>query len=194
MEFLMFSENFPVTTADFNGFKVDLPYPDLGADTSACAPLALVLNAENPEADTYSWSTGESTSAVSITQAGDYAVTITAESSCFSAADTVRILESSDCDSVPEFCPLVIPNAFTPNDDDVNDIFYIPEANLYKFEIAVYDRWGNRVFYSDNPNFRWNGDSAGKRVASGVYVYVMSASSPRKADIKRSGTLTIVVR
>ncbi len=87
-----------------------------------------------------------------------------------------------------------IPNAFTPNDDDVNDIFYIPEANLYKFEIAVYDRWGNRVFYSDNPNFRWNGDSAGKRVPSGVYVYVMSASSPRKADIKRSGTLTIVVR
>lgn len=85
-----------------------------------------------------------------------------------------------------------IPNAFTPNDDGVNDVFYIPDANFFRFEIAVYDRWGNRVFFSDSPSFRWNGESAGKQVPSGVYVYVLSASSQRKADIKRSGTITIV--
>ncbi len=85
-----------------------------------------------------------------------------------------------------------IPNAFTPNDDGVNDIFYIPEANFSRFEIAVYDRWGNRVFFSDSPSFRWNGESAGRQVPQGVYVYVMSAASARKSDIKRSGTVTIV--
>jgi gliding motility-associated-like protein len=85
-----------------------------------------------------------------------------------------------------------IPNAFTPNDDGVNDIFYIPEANFIRFEIAVYDRWGNRVFYSDSPSFRWNGESAGRQVPQGVYVYVMTASTSRKSDIKRSGTITIV--
>jgi gliding motility-associated-like protein len=85
-----------------------------------------------------------------------------------------------------------IPNAFTPNDDGVNDVFYLPDANYSKMQFSVYDRWGNRVFYSDNPSFRWYGDSAGRQVPQGVYVYVMEASNPRKSDIKRTGTITIV--
>lgn len=87
---------------------------------------------------------------------------------------------------------LIIPNAFTPNDDGVNDVFYIPDANLTRVEFAVYDRWGNRVFYSDNPSFRWYGDFAGKQVPQGVYVYTLTATSPRKADIRRTGNITIV--
>lgn len=85
-----------------------------------------------------------------------------------------------------------IPNAFTPNDDGVNDVYYIPDANFTRFEFSVYDRWGNRVFYSDSPSFRWNGDAGGRRLPSGVYVYVLVASTTKKADIKRSGTITIV--
>lgn len=85
-----------------------------------------------------------------------------------------------------------IPNAFTPNDDGVNDIFYIPDANFLRIEFSVYDRWGNRVFFSDSPSFRWNGESAGRQVPIGVYVYTMTAATPRKADIKRTGTITIV--
>jgi gliding motility-associated-like protein len=85
-----------------------------------------------------------------------------------------------------------IPNAFTPNNDGVNDVYYIPDANFTRFEFSVYDRWGNRVYYSDTPSFRWNGDSGGKQLPSGVYVFVLTASTPKKADIKRSGTITIV--
>lgn len=85
-----------------------------------------------------------------------------------------------------------IPNAFTPNNDGVNDVYYIPDANFTRFEFSVYDRWGNRVFFSDSPSFRWNGDSAGKQLPSGVYVFVLEASTSKKADIKRSGTITIV--
>jgi large repetitive protein len=85
-----------------------------------------------------------------------------------------------------------IPNAFTPNDDGVNDVFYIPDANYYKMQFSVYDRWGNRVFYSDSPSFRWYGDSGGRQVPQGVYVYVMEASNARKPDIKRTGTITVV--
>jgi gliding motility-associated-like protein len=85
-----------------------------------------------------------------------------------------------------------IPNAFTPNGDGVNDVYYIPDANFTRFEFSVYDRWGNRVYYSDSPSFRWNGDSGGKQLPSGVYVFVLTASTTKKADIKRSGTITIV--
>lgn len=84
-----------------------------------------------------------------------------------------------------------IPNAFTPNNDGVNDVYYIPDANFTKFEFSVYDRWGNRVFFSDQPSFRWNGDSGGRQLASGVYVYVLVATSGKR-EIKRSGTITIV--
>ena len=85
-----------------------------------------------------------------------------------------------------------IPNAFTPNGDGVNDVFYIPDANFTSFEFQVFDRWGNRVYFSDSPSFRWTGESAGKQVASGIYVFVLSASNAKKADIRRSGNITIV--
>jgi gliding motility-associated-like protein len=85
-----------------------------------------------------------------------------------------------------------IPNAFTPNGDGVNDIFYIPDANFTRFEFQVFDRWGNRVYFSDSPSFRWTGESAGKQVPSGIYVFVLSASNAKKADIRRSGNITIV--
>lgn len=93
---LTFSENLPVTAADFNGFVIDLPVPDLGPDQTDCAPLAVPLDAANPAADSYRWSTGATTPAIVVTQAGDYAVTITADEFCLSAADTVRIQASAD--------------------------------------------------------------------------------------------------
>jgi gliding motility-associated-like protein len=54
---------------------------------------------------------------------------------------------------------IFMPNAFTPNGDGVNDIFYvygtfIPEN---KFEMSIYDYWGSLVFYSDDPYRGWNG-------------------------------------
>lgn len=87
---------------------------------------------------------------------------------------------------------IFIPNAFTPNDDGVNDVYYIPDANFIKFDFQVVDRWGNQVFSTKNPSFRWNGDSNGRKLTSGIYVYVLNASTAKVAEVKRSGTITIV--
>ena len=93
---LTYSENLPVNAVDFNGFVIDLPAPDLGPDQTACAPFSLPLDAANAAADSYRWSTGATTPAIVVTQAGDYAVTITAAEFCLSTADTVRIQASAD--------------------------------------------------------------------------------------------------
>lgn len=85
-----------------------------------------------------------------------------------------------------------IPNAFTPNYDGVNDEFYITNADFPKFSFSVFDRWGNRVYTSTDPNFRWNGEHNGEAVASGTYVYVMEGVSSRGRQIKRSGSISIV--
>jgi gliding motility-associated-like protein len=85
-----------------------------------------------------------------------------------------------------------IPNAFTPNQDGINDEFYITNADFPKFTLTVFDRWGNRVYATTDGNFRWDGTQDGDAVASGTYVYVMEAVSPRGKALKRSGTISIV--
>jgi gliding motility-associated-like protein len=86
-----------------------------------------------------------------------------------------------------------IPNAFTPNQDGINDEFYITNADFQKFSFAVFDRWGNRVYQANDGNFRWDGKHDGDAVPSGTYVYVMEAISPRGKQLKRTGTISIVL-
>ena len=92
-----------------------------------------------------------------------------------------------------------IPNAFTPNGDALNDIFYIMgtrDVALVK-EFSVYDRYGQRVFNvnnvpPNNPAYGWNGIAAGKPLVSGTYVYlvVIEYTDLRKEVFK--GHITLI--
>jgi gliding motility-associated-like protein len=92
-----------------------------------------------------------------------------------------------------------IPNAFTPNGDARNDIFYIMgtrDIAMVK-EFSVYDRYGQRVFNAtnvppNNPAYGWNGISAGKPLVSGTYVYqvVIEYTDLRKEVFK--GHITLI--
>ncbi len=70
---------------------------------------------------------------------------------------------------------VVVPNAFTPNNDGVNDIFRmkILEGSAIVLSMEVYDRWGKKVFESKDPQPVWDGKSEGKDAPSDVYVYVI---------------------
>ncbi|MCB9235000.1 MAG: gliding motility-associated C-terminal domain-containing protein [Bacteroidia bacterium] len=87
---------------------------------------------------------------------------------------------------------LFIPNAFTPNDDGINDIYYIQNSNFRKFEFAVFDRYGNQIFATTNSEFRWDGRVGGRMVPMGSYVYIFHGVTNDDMTIKRSGTITIV--
>jgi gliding motility-associated-like protein len=67
-----------------------------------------------------------------------------------------------------------IPNAFTPDGDGINDIF-IPKGIGYdvnKYTFSIFDRWGNNIFYTDDPAKGWNGiANQGSEVAQ-IDVYV----------------------
>ena len=66
-----------------------------------------------------------------------------------------------------------VPTAFSPNDDGRNDVLRLyagPEvAKVLSFE--VYGRWGNKVFSSAEPEPTWDGDSAGRPAAQGLYLW-----------------------
>lgn len=81
---------------------------------------------------------------------------VVAENQCGSTAFEVEI-ESVDCS-----CPAYVPNVFTPNGDGLNDLF-IPliSCGPEQYELLIFNRWGNEVFSSNDPNRHWNGDSNG---------------------------------
>jgi gliding motility-associated-like protein len=66
---------------------------------------------------------------------------------------------------------LWMPEAFTPNGDGVNDYYTVSVAGHESFEMLIYNRWGELVFQSQDPDMGWNGKMAnGAPAPSGVYV------------------------
>jgi len=67
-----------------------------------------------------------------------------------------------------------MPNAFTPNGDQANDVFKpVYRGNIFKeYHLSVYSRWGERVFETHTPGVGWDGSHSGKPMNSDVYVYV----------------------
>jgi len=85
------------------------------------------------------------------------------------------------------------PNAFTPNQDGINDFFEIKGRFLENFSLVIYNRWGVAVFESNNPRDSWNGNLQGERPAPmGVYIYHLQADVPGGKEINELGTLTLI--
>jgi len=77
--------------------------------------------------------------------------------------------EDNSCISNNRF---YLPNTFSPNDDGNNDYFTAAFYDaIESIEINIYDRWGNRLFRSDDINFQWDGTHKGQRLNVGVFVY-----------------------
>jgi gliding motility-associated-like protein len=84
------------------------------------------------------------------------------------------------------------PNAFSPNGDGVNDYFSIASLNLTGFTIRIFDRWGNLIYISDNPAFRWDGAMAGKGLPEGAYTFYFTGSGINGEKIEASGVVTLI--
>lgn len=70
-----------------------------------------------------------------------------------------------------------VPNIFTPNDDELNDIFLPVVRGIKFYEILIFDRWGVNVFSTDDPKTGWDGTYRGEPCKQGVYVWKINLSS-----------------
>lgn len=71
-------------------------------------------------------------------------------------------------------CQIFIPDAFSPNDDGINDFFEIfigCRKSVLTFRMEIFDRWGNMVFQSDAFNRQWDGNIEDKLAPAGGYAY-----------------------
>jgi gliding motility-associated-like protein len=86
----------------------------------------------------------------------------------------------------------IIPNAFSPNKDDLNEGFGLP--NIFEIEsFYVYDRWGGIIFEGNSSNSRWNGYAGSEPVPAGTYSYQITAKLKGGIQtITHTGKVTVV--
>jgi gliding motility-associated-like protein len=86
-----------------------------------------------------------------------------------------------------------IPNAFTPFSSDYNNVFapYFSDR-LDQYRIRIYDRWGEKIFDSEDQYDYWKGDFMGKEVPAGNYIYVIKGQFPSKKIINEKGTIMVL--
>lgn len=103
------------------------------------------------------------------------------------------ITSVSNTVKVKQNISLYIPDAFTPDGDNVNDEFFIKGVGIDQCEVKIYNRWGELIFMSNNPSFRWDGTYRGKSVMQGVYTYHITAKAgdQAKADVF-TGSLSVI--
>lgn len=88
---------------------------------------------------------------------------------------------------------LEIPNAFSPNDDGINDIWKVSYRSLIEFHCEIFNRNGQRIYSFDDPSGGWDGSWNGKKVKSGVYYYVITAVGSDGQKYKKSGDINILI-
>lgn len=87
---------------------------------------------------------------------------------------------------------LFFPNAFTPNQDLINDRFTIPGAFIAQFNMEIFNRWGQKIFETENQEDGWDGTSNGVGVPEGVYVFKVKGLGHTGELIQRTGTVTLL--
>lgn len=85
---------------------------------------------------------------------------------------------------------LTIPNVFTPNQDGINDTYFVTAKGLKEFNMVIVNRWGNVVFQTDDLQNSWDGTSNGTTCEDGTYFYMITAKSATK-EYKKQGHITI---
>lgn len=171
------------------------PTANAGADVTIMEGSATSLGASGGLIYAWSPSAGLNNPAIanptaSPTITTTYCVIVTDAGGCSdSACVTVYV--------VPEPIPcgeFYLPNAFSPNQDSENDEFkaYIPPSCVKEFKLKIFNRWGDKIFESDDVTKTWNGEYNGEPANAAVYTYFVHAELTNGDVIDRKGNISLV--
>lgn len=177
----------PAPTADF------MSTPDPGVELFLPNTQVDFINLSSGNL-TNSWDFGDFNTSTQVnpshayTEAGLYTVTliVTSDEGC---KDTLAKGEYP----VTDLRGFFIANAFTPNDDGLNDVFEIVHPGYPEYEINIFDRWGSLLFTNGgDTQLFWDGKSKGQPVPQGVYVYAVNMTDWEGNKSTRKGSITII--
>lgn len=136
------------------------------------------------------WSTGEGGPSIMVSpeETTTYYVTGTDKDGC-SAMDTVTVIvRKAKCDETDVY----LPNAFTPNGDNTNDVF-IPRSNFIdEMELIIYNRWGQEVFRSKDKTRGWDGTFNDKPLGADSYAYYLKVICVNAFEYVKRGNVTLL--
>ncbi|MFM7023712.1 MAG: PKD domain-containing protein [Flavobacteriales bacterium] len=173
----------------------DNPEADFTAPSASITNPVVLFSDQSKNAAEWRWNFGENTSGSamqnpehSYADTGYYCVKLT-------------IANSQGCKDSLEKCLTIfpetrffIPNSFSPNQDGVNDYFFSQGAYLDEYEMIIFNRWGNKVFESNNMSDGWNGrmNNNGDLVQQDVYVYLVRFKDAKKQLQQYTGSVTVI--
>ncbi len=173
------------------------PIADFSVDPSTTKISNPVISFKNLSsgASVWNWNFGDQAASLSETPAphtyadtGKYQITLIVSNqySCFDTARKTITIE-------PDWA-FFVPNAFTPNDDGINDTFQGYGYGLLEYEMFIFDRWGNQIFHTVDYDFPWNGKANGgkEKAQMDVYIYLINIKDVQKALHSYKGIVTLV--
>ncbi|MEI6313082.1 MAG: gliding motility-associated C-terminal domain-containing protein, partial [Bacteroidota bacterium] len=166
-----------------------LPTVNAGNDTTITAANSAILIASGAANYTWNNATIGAVNIVSPSESTIYIVTGTDVNNC-SNVDSVNVNIIPIDDSIS----IAIPSAFTPNGDGLNDIYKIlATKNLSLKSFAIFNRWGELVFKTNDINTGWDGRYKGREQPIGTFVYYIEALKiSSKDNYNITGTVTLI--
>ena len=89
---------------------------------------------------------------------------------------------------------ILIPNAFSPNEDQKNDFYRIIDEDkiITKFKLEIFNRFGEKVYFSEDVNESWNGYFKGELLASQVFDYYLEIKCIGNKTLFEKGNITLI--
>ena len=158
------------------------PVFSLGNDTTICIGQELKLDPRISNA-VLNWQDGSTSSYMIIKDPGTYRLTATNE--CGSTADEIVFSKG--------ICRLYMPNAFTPNNDGLNDVFRVKDPGFIQtFSMVIYNRWGEIIFRTDDPHKGWNGVYKGIAQPEGNYIWQITLTTKDGEKESANGSVILI--
>ncbi len=181
-----------VDSSQINVYVNDPPVAEAGSNTSIILGTSVTLSSSG--GTNCSWTPASNLSctnccspeATPVTRT-TYYVTITDANGCTSI-DSIVVDVRIECDE------LVIPNAFSPNEDGNNDKLKIYSSTgcMKEFTLTIYNRWGEKVYVTTDPHFEWDGIYNGEQLSTQVLVYSINGLLMDSSTISKSGNISLM--
>lgn len=146
------------STHNFTVNEYLIPDLDLGADTMLCGES--ITFSINGFMD-YRWSDGTALNTLTVFEPGAVSVMARTFDNC-PVNDEVEVFECCDF-------ALIFPNAFTPNNDGINETFKPIISGISQYKMTIANRWGVVLFTTNDPEIAWDGKYQNELCAMGVY-------------------------
>ncbi|MFM7023398.1 MAG: gliding motility-associated C-terminal domain-containing protein [Flavobacteriales bacterium] len=171
---------------------IDIPVPEVAADMTVCPETEIQLGITEISGYTYKWTNADGYSSSDVQpklvpeKTATYIVSVKNTVCTYSMVDSIKV-------TVRDEMKLFYPNAFTPNEDGVNDVFQVVGEGVVDFNAIIFDRWGEIIYQWNSLDGGWDGRAKDQRQVQ-IDVYVIKVSASGVCDGQSDVSTVTVIR